>query len=321
MFIYYLYNLFGTFSKIYVLSQIFTYIKNTLKNEDFKTSFNKLIINTSYNFIYIYSTCQIEISKIKNKINSYIESNPELKSFIKNNVKNKFYKNITLFKDNQTKKISYCELNELVKNNYFENNKYDLFIYSEMPFNSNSVVNKITFHDINELLKNIQNDEIVYENVGYKFIMFEIIIDDKIISINLSSEKYNYMILNNVIDKIFIKYFLLNEYNKQIDNSLILNQELNYKIKIIDDNINILQFDHNDKLIIKSKGIETLQNKQITETISVFKNDDDRINKSNIKINNVTVNNIAESKNYDNNYDNSMIEDFDCVEIINYKYN
>jgi hypothetical protein len=93
-----------------------------------------------------------------------------------------------------------------------------------------------------------------HKQANYKFIMTEITIDDKKFLIYFTTDKYNYLIVNNNIDKYFINYFLKTHYN-----DLVKDLEIeNYTIRIVDHNVNIIEFDSSKTLIIKETGYEII---------------------------------------------------------------
>ena len=98
-----------------------------------------------------------------------------------------------------------------------------------------------------EKIKYIESLEL--EQADYKFIMTEITIDDKKFLIYFTTDKYNYLIVNNNIDKYFIDYFLKTHYNE-----LVKDLEIEkYTIRIVDHNVNIIEFDSSKTLIIKER--------------------------------------------------------------------
>ena len=71
----------------------------------------------------------------------------------------------------------------------------------------------------------------------------------------LKSDTYNYYIVNNIIDKNFIKYYLINHSSNIFTSEEIKEiKEINtFNVKIIDNDVNIKTFDikNEDCLIIK----------------------------------------------------------------------
>ena len=84
--------------------------------------------------------------------------------------------------------------------------------------------------------------------------MTEITIDDKKFIVHFTTDKYNYLIAHNKLDNNFINYFLKTHYN-----DLVKDLEIeNYSIKIIDDNVNIVEFGNTHTLLINKTGYEIL---------------------------------------------------------------
>jgi len=84
--------------------------------------------------------------------------------------------------------------------------------------------------------------------------MTEITIHDKKFVIHFTSNKYNYLIVNNKLDRDFINYFLKTHYNIFIKDLEIEN----YTIKIIDHNVNIVEFDNTKSLLVNKTEYEIL---------------------------------------------------------------
>lgn len=82
--------------------------------------------------------------------------------------------------------------------------------------------------------------ELNWNNVKYKFLSLIVIFsEDETYNIKLHSKKDNYYIIGNVIDKIFIKYYLEKYYNIKVT------EDISYILQLIDQNvkINILNMD------------------------------------------------------------------------------
>ena len=174
----------------------------------------------SYVTIYYYSKLQLGFIKTKNNITNYAKSVPVLNNLL------------TYIK---YKKCTFTSVNDkfIICNKFNEEHNLDYKIIIRF--------NKILDWEYKyyELLQHKQAD--------YKFIMTEIIIDDKKFLIYFTTNNYNYLIVNNNIDKHFINYFLKTHYN-----DLVKDLEIeNYTIRIVDHNVNITEFDSSKTLIIK----------------------------------------------------------------------
>jgi hypothetical protein len=220
---------------MFIFAQIFIYF-NLIYYKKYGTIPNYLLnisCNLSYNSIYYYSKLQLGFMKTTNNITKYIKNTPCLNNLLnymnKNNDKN-FY--------------SYTNINN------------DLTICSKFKQEDN-LDYKLILHYNPDYEKKMYLESLKVEQADYKFIMTEITIINNNISIHFTSEKYNYLIVNNKFDKNFISYFLKTHYTdfvKDLSDSEIEN----YKIKIIDQNVNVVEFDNTKSLIINKTGYEIL---------------------------------------------------------------
>ncbi len=98
------------------------------------------------------------------------------------------------------------------------------------------------------------------EPANYKFVMTEICINDKCIPVNFVTDHYNYLMVNTLIDSNFIKLLLKTHYSSSFDNLSEIDMIDRYTIKIIDNNINIVNFDNTQKLLINKNDYLILDN-------------------------------------------------------------
>ncbi len=184
------------------------------------------LLNLSYGSIYYYSKLQLGFIKTQNVITNYVKSVPFLNNLLT-------YMNY--------KKCTFTEINDrlTICNKFNEEHNLDYKIIINIK-----MLKMLDWeYEYHECLEHKQAD--------YKFIMTEITIDDKKIAVHFTTDKYNYLIVNNNIDKYFIDYFLKTHYNdfyKELNGSSIIEK---YTIKIIDHNVNIIEFDSSQTLVIK----------------------------------------------------------------------
>lgn len=189
-----------------------------------------LLYNVSYNSIYYYSKLQLSFIKTKNNITTYAKSVPFLNNLL------------TYMKPDTNLDIyTYTVVNDYLtictKFNEEQNLDYKCVLH---------------YKPDDEKKKYIESLE--HNQSNYKFILSEITINDKKIVIHFTTDKYNYLIVHNKLDKDFIIYFLKTHYNE-----LIKDLEIeNYTIKIIDHNVNIVEFDNTKSLLINKSGYEIL---------------------------------------------------------------
>jgi hypothetical protein len=89
----------------------------------------------------------------------------------------------------------------------------------------------------------------VCEPSEIKFILSEIILEDKKINIDFKINNQNYYVCDNIFTSKFIVYFL-NEYYSEEIKDLSLDKIMNYKVKILDQNVNEESFDFKNKIKI-----------------------------------------------------------------------
>lgn len=182
------------------------------------------LLNLSYSSIYYYSKLQLGFMKTQKTITNYVKSVPLLNNLLT-------YINY--------KKCTFTTINDklIICNKFNEEHNLDYKII----INFNKILD--WEYDYYESLE--------HKQANYKFIMTEITIDDKKIVVHFTTDKYNYLIINNNINKYFIDYFLKTHYNdfyKELNGTSIIEK---YTIKIIDHNVNITEFDSSKTLIIK----------------------------------------------------------------------
>ena len=134
-------------------------------------------------------------------------------------------------------------------------NSYDFFIYSDYT-------NECTLKTINRNISSVKPPAVVS---SVKFILSEITIGidagiDKTIKISFATNKYSYLVKNNIIDNKFLKYFMKKHYSNEIaDNDRHLLQD--YKLKIIDNDVVIKVYDSSSQIVIFEDSYSILDKK------------------------------------------------------------
>jgi hypothetical protein len=77
--------------------------------------------------------------------------------------------------------------------------------------------------------------------------------DDVSLSISLTGDQYNYMITGNLLNKMFFVYFLKTHYTDSL-RKLTEDEINNYKIKLLDNNMESAEFTSQDVLCIEKEG-------------------------------------------------------------------
>ena len=207
----------------------------------------QLLISLCYNCVYIYSLCNIKFNIIKNTINrpfmllwSYLKENKILTEKIINT--------IVLIDANGN------EINKIVTNNveFIElackkNNYSGLFLMDK----------KVETECVNNVFYTSFPTTFDYNISKISFLSIELEHENKIYSIHLKNNKYNYYIINNCLNQTFFKYYI-----KNIIKSSINEANFDYKVTIIDNNVNIITLLPNQCLLIREDDyqIDFLEN-------------------------------------------------------------
>ena len=208
--------------KLCLIIAIIYYSSNNIIIPDYLLN---VLYNVSYKSIYYYSKIQLRFIKTKNTISTYVESVPFLSNLL---TYIKPYTNVDIYT------YTLVNSNLTICSKFIEEQNLDYKII-------------LHYEPTSEKKKHIESLE--YNQANYKFIMTEITIDDKKFLIYFTTDKYNYLIVNNNIDKYFINYFLKTHYSE-----LVKDLEIEkYIIRIVDHNVNIIEFDNTKTLIIKER--------------------------------------------------------------------
>ena len=140
---------------------------------------------------------------------------------------------------------------EFVKNGKtIKGQDYDFIIYSQN--NDKKIMNNAF-------------DKITCVKSDVSFILFNIVMNNTTISLNLFGNNYNYYVSGNVIDARFLWYFLNKHYNLNLNEPLI-----NYALNIIDNNVNIYNITYPEHFEITHDGIQLVSQecKKITNNMT-----------------------------------------------------
>lgn len=232
----------------------------------FLFSLNEIVQNNYYGFcqqaqsyaiyfslacIRLFSVSQIYFKNVKVFVEKrFIKTNPSLNEFFESYYRKKIIKNIDFVLDGKithsTKKSTVLNKNKHVGNPF----QHSLIIYSENQ--ENSVILKKVFNDLP-----CDETQFICEPAKYKFILTEILIQDKKILINFSNNTYNYFVVGNVFTNSFMKYFMIQHYSKDLEENNIYFDELKeYTVKILDQDVKEVFFTNNSVLVINRETYE-----------------------------------------------------------------
>lgn len=132
---------------------------------------------------------------------------------------------------------------------------YDFIVCED---NNNYAI--ISSVDVNKI-----NEDFTLNKSDISFVSMELHIGEKSMEVELSNKVYNYYIVGNILDNTFFKYFIKtrysNEYKKTFeDDDFSLLDKNDYIIHIIDQNVEIIQFDASKCLHIQEKGYNLIEN-------------------------------------------------------------
>lgn len=219
--------------------------KDLLYDDLFENFFENINLFALYIFEYIFEYALYFISNIElffKNVNRwyiiYLKSDDEIINY-----KLEFYtKGILSYETN----ITYIEnfisayniLENLISNKIFS---YDMIILSCSNTDKNIILyNHQELVDIENLFS--------YDKVGYTFLLIELNLknsEEKYEILLREKNKYDFYVDKNVIDEKFIRYYLINELDIDIDS----NNKIEYIINFVDNNVNFHHINENNKLL------------------------------------------------------------------------
>lgn len=244
-----------------------TFIENYTLNMLFaKYYLENLSIHMSLKIVYLYSKIQIfwnktirysspKINVISKEINNYLLKFKIIKEKILTNETNiEIYKNgnkiksFLLNKEIQTLDIK--SVNDIIKNNLDVVIDYDLITI--IPINEKILQNIICYNKIPENFN--------YEESSIKFLSLQLKYLDKSIEIQLKTDKYNFYMVGNILNQSFFRYFIENIIQTKIPIPICHNFE--YKISLLDQNVNMIELNESDIIIILKDNYKIINNKE-----------------------------------------------------------
>lgn len=243
---------------------------DVLFNENTQKIINNFLVDVGYKGIYMYSLLQIKCNAVYKHLLPYIEE-----------ITNSFQK-----KDEQDQEIkTHVELvckdgtiinkvivSKLLKdinnddiNNHL-NDKVELMIitdYNKNKKDANTGSNKIC---ISKNVNDISNCDV--SNI--KFIDLTITYNGDTHKIQLKNDEHNFYVVNNKIDETFLKYYLTNILNINVEDTF------KYDMQLIDHEVNISLLDNNHSIIIEKDSYRIEQKDKLLvscETINFKENE------------------------------------------------
>ena len=229
-------------------------VLNVVKN-DFKNNLEPRIIYIAYNIIYFYSCGEIFVNKIYRFIKPYI--------FIIGSCCQCFLKKCNIITSNKHDELvlEFFYQGNLVTSLDFDKNK-DIRLNNIVPLNFDFIVcSKINqSNPVNKICVLSINDYIVFdfETSDFMFISLRLFWKENNFTIELKNDKHNFYIVNNILDKHFFTYYL--KYILNLDN---LEENITYKIELLDQDVNVLLLTDKDKIVLNKQDYTIVNNEDI----------------------------------------------------------
>ena len=197
----------------------------------------ELFINIAYYIIYGLSICELQLNKL------YIIVSPPIislwNSFINFAKENKWITEITtqmlIFIDNYGNKTNIW----IITKENFKQINYD-YNYSGIMF----LDKNFETNCVNKIYYTSYPDSFIYMISTVCFMTVQLEHNNITHTIVLKSNKDNYYIVGNCLNQLFFKYYLKNVLKVQFNED-----NFNYKLTIIDDNVNIITIDETQYII------------------------------------------------------------------------
>ena len=214
-----------------------------IKTNKLKAFLEPNMLTIGYNSIYYYSKCQIIFNNCKSVIVTPVINC--LKRF-------KFTNDILFVEipiiqfynngNEKYKRVYNGVVDKAITEILLET---DLVILSDKN-NETDCMNKIHF--------TVYPEKIEYIVSNIKFISLVLEYNTKLYTIDLKTENYNHYIINNILNVSFFKYYLINILSEKMDKEE--ETDFNYKLTLIDHNVDIFELTSNQYLVIKENGYE-----------------------------------------------------------------
>jgi hypothetical protein len=216
---------------------IFLKLLNNYLKHEYPEQYNDYLMTVSFNAVYIFSVLQIQAKKIQEYL---YKTCPRLKSYLDEYSMSKIenINNVEFILDG---KVIYLTDKEKIVNYIIDIIKEDFIIYSDYDSKNECTNKKIIVKD--STTSNCSDNDFIYQVSDIKFLLCELYIGDKVYKITLKSdmENYNYYLVDNIINKKFMIYYLIEFYNEDFSKSTD-----KFILKLIDHNVNSFEIDITD---------------------------------------------------------------------------
>lgn len=218
------------------------------------------IIFVSLAMIRIYSEGEMFFNKTKKSTyiiyRNTLQSNPKIQEYFEKIFPKKIVDDVEFIVDHSV--IYSTTKNTLLNGNI------NVDTYREKPFNFNIILyteihneseeNPIAYKKIITTFP-FEEDKFQCEPTGYKFLLTEILIGDKIIKVNFVDNNHNYFVVGNKFNKEFINYYLHKHYPKELKD-LSFNDLQHFQIRVLDQNVTEATFTNKRLLVLNKENYE-----------------------------------------------------------------
>jgi hypothetical protein len=216
------------------------------KLNNIKTLLAPTMIGISYNSIYYYSCCQIYFNKIITYTNVIYKTTVEWLNYL----------GLT-HKEVHPECIFEIYNNGNLQEKILLYNHIDTFDV-KLPINEDILYDLILAYDNNDNIKSIDKIDNIefpikcpFSTSDIKFIAIELIYNNISYPIQLKTDTINYYTVGTILNKNFFKYYLINVLNIKLAEN-----NLDYKIIIVDHNVNMVEVTPDQSIIIKDTNYE-----------------------------------------------------------------
>ena len=244
-------------------------IENAIENISIiKGNMAELFGTFMYNCVYTFSFLQMHYNKfmdtLSNKVDiiiKFLENINIIKKRVVINCLIEYSKNGNIIANyNTIKNVSELTMNIIddIFNTKYDLIKYDLIIISDisnkMNKNNNKCMNMITYRYDSE---NTSNNNTSNQVSNINFFGFFLKYNDKLYKIVLKTGNYNFYMVNNLINKEFLLYYIKTIMKEDVNTT---SEAFEYEIELLDDKFNKVVLNHTKNIIIKLDNYEIVNN-------------------------------------------------------------
>jgi hypothetical protein len=263
-----------------------SFINFSDKLKKIKITSSPIFMNIAYNLLYCFSWCQIQLCKIKNNLSSKLKNiNVCCDKYLKDKgwITDIVVNEMIIIDNNGNELYNLYIKNKTIVENDYTNIDYAGIILLDKDIDTNCV-NHVFY-------KKIPNN-IDYKVSKLKFMSIELDYNNNKYLIELKSNNKNYYIVNNYLNDFFFKYYIKNILNLKIDQD-----NFDYNVTIIDNDVNIINLLPHQTIKINEDNYEIFPIENTVSNNSL----DDKSSENNVYIDNLPIRIDSDDKLIENN--------------------